>query len=110
LNINSAAQAESLIRRALFIDEESFGPNHPNVASDLNNLAQLLQATNRLREAELQLRRALEILIGSLGSEHPSSRKVAANYCSLREAMGKTCAGSTPNGSTIGPSGMMPPA
>ena len=41
-----------LMRRALAIDEQSFGPDHPNVAIDLNNLAQLLQATNRLAEAE----------------------------------------------------------
>ena len=31
------------MRRALAIDEKSFGPEHPNVAS-LNNLAELLQA------------------------------------------------------------------
>ena len=47
------------MRRALAIDEKSFGPDHPNVARDLNNLAQLLQATNRLAEAEPLMRRAL---------------------------------------------------
>ena len=31
------------MRRALKIDEASFGPDHPDVATDLNNLAQLLQ-------------------------------------------------------------------
>ena len=46
------------MRRALAIDEASYGPDHPNVASDLNNLAQLLQATNRLGEAEPLMRRA----------------------------------------------------
>jgi hypothetical protein len=40
------------LRRALAIDEQSYGPNHPEVATDLNNLAQLLDATNRLVEAE----------------------------------------------------------
>ena len=40
------------IRRALAIDEAVYGPDHPDVATDLNNLAQLLQATNRLAEAE----------------------------------------------------------
>ncbi len=49
------------MRRALAIDEKSFGPDHPNVAIDLNNLAQLLQATNRLAEAEPLMRRALAI-------------------------------------------------
>ncbi len=36
------------MKRALAIDEKSYGPDHPDVARDLNNLAQLLQATNRL--------------------------------------------------------------
>ena len=36
-------EAEPLYRRALAIDEASFGANHPNVAIDLNNLALLLQ-------------------------------------------------------------------
>ena len=40
------------MRRALAIDEASFGPDHPKVATDLNNLAGLLQDTNRLAEAE----------------------------------------------------------
>ncbi len=47
------------MRRALIIDEKSFGPEHPNVAIGLSNLAQLLQATNRLAEAEPLMRRAL---------------------------------------------------
>jgi hypothetical protein len=45
-------EAESLYRRALAIDEERFGPNHPNVGMDLNNLAALLAAINRLEDAE----------------------------------------------------------
>jgi hypothetical protein len=39
------AEAEPLIRRALAIDEQSFGPDHPEVAGDLNNLALVLKAT-----------------------------------------------------------------
>ena len=59
------------MRRALEIDEASFGPEHPAVARDLNNLAQLLGATNRLDEAEPLYRRALEIDEASFGPEHP---------------------------------------
>ena len=40
------------MRRALAIDEQTYGPEHPKVARRLNNLAELLQATNRLAEAE----------------------------------------------------------
>ena len=45
-------EAETLGRLALEIDEQILGPEHPDVARDLNNLAALLQATNRLPEAE----------------------------------------------------------
>jgi hypothetical protein len=55
-------EAEPLYRRALAIDEKSFGPKHPEVATDLNNLARLLRATNRLAEAEPLSRRVLRIL------------------------------------------------
>ena len=63
--------AEPLMRRALAIDEKSFGPDHPKVGIRLNNLAQLLQATNRLAEAEPLMRRALAIDEKSFGSDHP---------------------------------------
>ena len=36
---NRLAEAEPLMRRALAIDEKSFGPDHPDVAIGLNNLA-----------------------------------------------------------------------
>jgi tetratricopeptide (TPR) repeat protein len=66
------AEAEGLIRRALAIEEKSFGPDHPNVARDLNNLAQLLISTNRFAEAERLMSRALAIVEGALGPDHPS--------------------------------------
>jgi len=36
-------EAEPLMRRDLSITEKSLGPDHPDVATGLNNLAQLLQ-------------------------------------------------------------------
>ena len=44
-------QAEPLYRRALAIDEANLGPEHSEVARDLNNLALLLRDTNRWVEA-----------------------------------------------------------
>ncbi len=67
-----AGRGRAADRRALAIDEKSFGPEHPNVAIGLNNLAQLLQATNRLAEAEPLMRRALAIDEKSFGPEHPN--------------------------------------
>ena len=65
------SEAEPLMRRAVALDEKSHGPEHPEVAIHLNNLAQLLQATNRLAEAEPLMRRALAIDEKRLGPEHP---------------------------------------
>jgi len=68
---NRLSEAEPLMRRALAIDEQSYGAEHPNVARDLNNLAALLKATNRLSEAEPLMRRALGIFEQSYGATHP---------------------------------------
>ncbi len=46
------AQAEPLYLRALAILEKALGPEHPNVASGLENYADLLQKTGRTAEAD----------------------------------------------------------
>jgi formylglycine-generating enzyme required for sulfatase activity len=84
---NQLAEAERLFRRALTIDEQTYGPNDPDVAADLNNLAELLRATNRLAEAEPLVRRALTIHEQSYGLNHPS---VAADLNSLAELLRAT--------------------
>ncbi len=79
-------QAEPLMRRALDIDEKSYGSEHPNVARGLNNLAQLLQDTNRLAEAEPLMRRALQIDEKSYGSDHPNVARDLNNLAQLLKA------------------------
>ncbi len=59
------------MRRALAIDEESYGKSHPWVATELKNLAQMLQDANRLAEAEPLIRRALAIDEQSYGKDDP---------------------------------------
>ena len=71
------------MRRALSIDERSYGADHPDVATRLNNLAQVLYATNRLVEAEPLYRRAVEIFVRfgkATGHEHPHMRVDLENY------------------------------
>jgi tetratricopeptide (TPR) repeat protein len=80
------SEAEPLMRRALAIDEKSFGPDHPDVAIDLNNLAALLQSTNRLGEAEPMYRRALAIDEKSYGPDHPNVAIRLNNLASLLKA------------------------
>ncbi len=63
--------AEPLLRRALDTAEKGYGKEHPEVAAALNNLAQLLQDTNRLADAEPMMRRAFDIDEKSYGKDHP---------------------------------------
>ena len=58
---NRFGEAEEWLRRAVQRAEKSYGSCAPRTAIALNNLAQLLKATNRLQEAEPLMRRALEI-------------------------------------------------
>jgi len=80
------AEAEPLMRRALEIDEASFGNEHPKVAIGLNNLARLLHDTNRLAEAEPLMRRALEIDEASFGKNHPNVAIRLNNLAQLLQA------------------------
>ena len=50
------------MRRALAIDEKSFGPEHPNVARGLNNLAVLRAELGDWAEATQLHRRAKPIM------------------------------------------------
>ena len=68
------SEAEPLSRRALAIDEEIHGSEHPSIAGRLSNLAGLLRATNRLSEAEPLFRRALAI---GEASHDPDDPRVA---------------------------------
>jgi tetratricopeptide (TPR) repeat protein len=76
-------RAETSIRRALAIDERIYGPDHPEVASFLNNLAQLLKATNQLGEAEPLMRRALAIDEQGYGPTHPDVARDLNNLAPL---------------------------
>ncbi len=54
-------QAEPLFERSLAILEKALGPDHPNVATSLENLADLYRATKRGSEAEALEQRAAKI-------------------------------------------------
>jgi len=54
-------QAEPLLKRSLAITEKAFGPDHPQVAISLQNLAGFYRATNRINEAKDLEKRAASI-------------------------------------------------
>jgi hypothetical protein len=71
----------------------SDGKDHPAVARDLDNLASLLQATNRLGEAEPLMRRVVVILLDferATAHAHPHRGGAIRNDVGLLAAMGKS--------------------
>lgn len=65
------SKAESLFRKSIIIKEKMFGLYHPDLASTLNNLGEVLIFQNKFEEAELLLKKALVILINTFGKHHP---------------------------------------
>jgi predicted nucleotidyltransferase len=53
--------------RALAIDEAALGPNHPNVARDLNNLGGVLESQGDLAQARTLFEQSLRIVLEFLG-------------------------------------------
>jgi hypothetical protein len=68
---NRLAEAKPLMRRALAIDQASYGSVHLNVAIRLNILAMLLKYTSRAAEAEPLSGQAERFILSSLGLNHP---------------------------------------
>jgi len=86
-------EAEPLLEHVLALAESEHGHDHPAVAIPLNNLAQLLQATNRLPEAEPLMRRNLEILLKftvSTEHPHPHLQDAVGNYAGILSQMGRS--------------------
>lgn len=78
------SEAETLFRRALAIDEASYGEDHPTVAGDLADLGRLMIASCRVEEAEDLLRKALAIDESCFGKDHPM---IARRLADLAEVM-----------------------
>ena len=66
------AGAESLFREVLERYEVIFGGEHPNIATTLNNLAEVLRRQGRADESEPVQRRCLAMRRKFLGDEHAS--------------------------------------
>jgi len=87
ISIGSYSQAETYLLQALAIRERLLGPEHPDVAESLNNLALLYHAQGKYEQAEPLLQRALTIRQKALGPEHPDVALVLENYASLLRKM-----------------------
>lgn len=89
-------RARTSFRRALEINEKTYGPNHPNTATSLNNLALLNKVWGGLdlsyaysdwTDAERLLKRALKIREGSLGAQRHETLEIMNNLALLYKTM-----------------------
>jgi tetratricopeptide (TPR) repeat protein len=79
------AGARAAVERALRIDEQSFGPDHPDVAIRVNNLGMVLQDQGDLAGARAAFERALRISEKFLPAKHPNIATVRKNLQSVVE-------------------------
>ena len=77
-----------LAQRALAIFEKAAGPEHPDTASALGNLATLYDETGAYTKAEPLYQRALSIYEKTLGPEHPDTATALNNLAALYDAIG----------------------
>jgi tetratricopeptide (TPR) repeat protein len=75
--------------RAQAICEQQLGPQHPDTANCLNNLAILYEAQGKHEQAEPLLVRALSIREQQLGPQHPDTAQSLNNLAALYRDQGK---------------------
>ena len=81
-------RAVVVAKEALLIAEQTHGPDHPDVATSLNNLAELYQAQGQYVQAEQHFRRALAINEKALGPDHPDVARCLNNLAELHRTQG----------------------
>jgi CHAT domain-containing protein len=88
-NAGRYTEAIKLQEQLAAIYEKSFGPNHPNVANELNNLAFLYHSQGQYADAEPLYKRALVIQEKSLGPDHPDVVRSLNNLAGLYRDQGR---------------------
>ena len=83
------ARAVVVGKKALKVAEEIVGPDHPSVATSLNNLAGLYMTQGQYAAAEPLYKRALSIDEKALGPDHPGVATTLNNLAGLYRATGR---------------------
>ncbi len=81
-------EAQPLLERALAVSEKALGPDHPDTATSLNNLALLLWEQGHPESAQPLHERALTIREKALGPEHPATAESLNNLALDLHAQG----------------------
>ncbi len=82
-------RAVSLAQRSLEIRQSWLGPDHPDVAQSMNNLAVLYKAQRQYDAAERLYKRSLAIREKALGPDHPDVATSMNNLAELCRAQGR---------------------
>jgi tetratricopeptide (TPR) repeat protein len=86
--LGELAAARAAYERALAIGEATYGPSHPTVATDVNNLGMILRDLGELAAARAAYERAVQIFQTFLGAEHPSTKIAQAHLDAVIRASG----------------------
>ena len=79
-------RAVMIAEAALKVAEKNVGPNHPDVATSLNNLALLYRTQGDYAKAEPLYKRSLAIREKALGPDHPDVATSLENLAGLYRA------------------------
>ena len=79
--------AEPLYCQALDLYRELLGDRHPDVATSLNNLAELYRVQGRYKAAEPLYLEALAILAEAVGTDHPNAQTVLGNLVAFLQGV-----------------------
>jgi tetratricopeptide (TPR) repeat protein len=80
--------AQAAHERALAIDEKVLGPDHPDVATDLDNIGLALKDLGDFTGARAAFDRALAINEKAFGPDHPAVGTLVGNLGAVLEDMG----------------------
>jgi tetratricopeptide (TPR) repeat protein len=79
----------SVAKEAVRVAEATFGPEHHNVATSLNNLAEIYRHQGNFAEAEPLYKRAVNIDEKTLGPDHTEVAATLTNLAALYNDQGK---------------------
>ncbi len=81
-------EARPLAERALAITEAAYGPHHPDVGTNLSNLAHILRRLGLAQEARPLAERALAITEAAYGPHHPDVGTGLSNLALILRRLG----------------------
>jgi hypothetical protein len=95
-----------MFQRSIGVWARVAGPEDPELATGLYNLASLYRDQQRFDEAGELFQKALRILNGKLGPNDPRVMQVSGAYAEMQASLGRTpTAPSEPAGAEASPSG-----